>query len=58
MTRTYGRLLGLVVIAAIVALQAMQLDAWARAAGGRSTGSRGSRSYSRLEVAAEQSRPA
>ena len=46
MTRTYGRLLGLVVIAAVVALQAMQLDAWARAGGGRSMGSRGSRSYS------------
>ncbi|MGH7412462.1 MAG: Tim44 domain-containing protein [Candidatus Methylomirabilis sp.] len=46
MTRTYGRLLGLVGIAAVVALQAMQLDAWARAGGGRSMGSRGSRSYS------------
>ena len=46
MTRTYGRLLELVVIAAVVALLAMQLDVWARAGGGGSMGSRGSRSYS------------
>ena len=63
MTRTYGRLLGLVVIAAVVALLAMQLDVWARAGGGRSMGSRGSRSYSspsqsyRAPAAPAQPRP-
>lgn len=46
MTRRYQWILGLVVAAALLALQAMELDAWARAGGGRSMGSRGSRSYS------------
>ncbi len=46
MVRRSGRCFGLVLVAAVLALQATEFTAWARAGGGRSMGSRGSRSYS------------
>ncbi len=46
MIRKYGQCLGLIVLAAVVTLLATEFDAWARAGGGRSFGSRGFRSYS------------
>lgn len=46
MTRKYGQYLGLIVLAVVVTLLASELQAWARAGGGGSFGSRGFRSYS------------
>ncbi|MGB4781462.1 Tim44 domain-containing protein [Candidatus Methylomirabilis sp.] len=46
MIRKYGQCLGLIVLAVVVTLLATEFDAWARAGGGRSFGSRGFRSYS------------
>ena len=46
MVRRSERCFWLVLVVAILALQATELSAWARAGGGRSMGSRGSRSYS------------
>jgi len=46
MIRKYGQCLGLIVLAVVFALLATELDVWARAGGGGSFGSRGSRSFS------------
>jgi len=46
MTRKCARFFGVVVALAVLALQATEFSAWARAGGGGSMGSRGSRSYS------------
>ena len=46
MTRKYGHYLGLIVLAMVLTLLASELQAWARAGGGGSFGSRGFRSYS------------
>lgn len=46
MTRKYGQRLGLIVLAVVFTLLATEFEAWARAGGGRSFGSRGFRSYS------------
>lgn len=46
MKQRYGQCLGLMVLAVVVALLATSLDGWARVGGGRSFGSRGSRSFS------------
>lgn len=46
MTRKYGQCLGFIILAVVFTLLATEFDAWARAGGGRSFGSRGFRSYS------------
>lgn len=46
MIRKYGQYFGLIILAVVFALLATEIEAWARAGGGRSFGSRGYRSYS------------
>ncbi len=46
MTRKYGQCLGFIILAVVFTLVATEFEAWARAGGGRSFGSRGFRSYS------------
>lgn len=46
MIRKYGQCLGLIVLAAVFTLLATEFEVWARAGGGSSFGSRGSRSFS------------
>ncbi len=58
MRKIIGRMLAVMAVCMLLGATVLELDAYARAGGGRSTGSRGSRSYSRPATLPSQPAPA